>query len=80
MPRTPRAGDPGPDLLLSMLEHRQPKMINVYFQRINQDESIDLFLEFATDDVAAAENYCDIRNHNLALAGVPTAVAYYYAI
>lgn len=55
-------------------------MANVYFQRINRDESVDLFLEFTTDDVEAAEDYCDIRNHNLALAGVPTSIAYYYAI
>ena len=55
-------------------------MTNVYFQRINQDESIDLFLEFTTDDVEAAEEYCSLRNHTLAQAGIPTATAYYYAI
>ena len=53
-------------------------MTNVYFQRKNQDETIDLFLEFTTDDAEMAEEYCDIRNGNLALAGIPTSIACFY--
>jgi hypothetical protein len=53
-------------------------VINIYFQRYNKDGSIDLFLEFTTDDAEAAEDYCDVRNHNLAMAGVPSSVACFY--
>jgi hypothetical protein len=63
-----------------MLEHRQPKVITVYFQRYNKDGSIDLFLEFKTEDAGKAEIYCDVHNHNLAMAGVPSCVACYYTV
>jgi hypothetical protein len=55
-------------------------MINVYFQRYNQDGSIDLSLEFKTEDAGKAEIYCDVHNHNLAMAGVRSCVACDYTV
>jgi hypothetical protein len=55
-------------------------MTNVYFQRYNQDGSIDLSLEFKTEDADKAEDYCDVHNHNLSMAGVPSCVACYYTV
>lgn len=55
-------------------------MITVCFTRTNADGTVDTMIEFKTDDVEMAEEYCDIRNGNLQLAGIPSSVASFYTV
>lgn len=53
-------------------------MTTVYFTRTNADGTIDQMVEFETDDSEFAEDYCDERNSNLSLAGIPSSVACFH--
>lgn len=53
-------------------------MITVFFTRTNADGIIDQMVEFETDDEEFAADYCDIRNGNLSLAGIPSSVACFH--
>lgn len=55
-------------------------MTTVYFTRTNPDGTVDQQIEHEFWDEETAEDYAWTRNSQLAAAGIPSSVAFFYTV
>ena len=53
-------------------------LVQILRQIEMEDGSVEVELLYETDDLDAAEDYCDIKNDDLAAGGIPTRVCFYF--
>ena len=53
-------------------------LVQVLRQIEMENGEIEVELLYETDDLDAAETYCDIKNDDLAAGGIPTAHCFYF--